>query len=200
MRSALGKELRKQFTLVMSRTFPQFVETKAPSVWPDARMYVHQTNQASFFIRMVPSHDRDQFRVMFGWSSSGKFPSESRPGPDPELGKDLLSHDEYEFRVTRIINAAGATEDRWWVLEDSMGVAFERTLQEFAKPGDTEIQTLERATSEGLRYMLSTHRETAIEKLLPKIPVLIEDCMQCILETIIPYFEKIKELKSRNVA
>ena len=98
----------------------------------------------------------------------------------------------------QVINEAGATEDREWVLEDSMGRAFKRTLEEFTKSGDTPIQTLERTMSEGLSYMLSTQRETAVEKLIPNIPVLIKDCMQCIRETVIPYFEKIKEWRSQN--
>ena len=79
-----------------------------------------------------------------------------------------------------------------------MDIAFERTLQEFSKPRDTEIQTLERAVTEGLSYMMSSHRETEVEKLIPKIPSLVKDCMKRIQETVIPYFEKIKELKSQN--
>lgn len=200
MRSALGKELRKQFASAVSRTFPGFVETKAPSVWPGARMYVHRTPLASYFIRLVPCHDRDWFRIMYGWSSSGEFPSETRRFPKPKLDQDIPNHDGFEFRIMRIINAAGGARDRLWVLDDPSEVAFERTLQEFAKPGDAEVQTLERATSEGLSYMMSIHRELAVELLLPKIPVLIEDCMQCIRETVMPYFEKIKGWKSQNAS
>ena len=199
MRSALGKELRKQFSKAMARAFPEYTEIKAPSVWPGARMYVHRTPLASFFIRLVPHHDRDMFRVMFGWSSSGEFPSEAlRHSTRTDFDRDLLGHDGREFRIMRVWNEAGGKEDRWWVLEDAMGVAFDRTLQEFSKPGDTPIQTLERATSEGLSYMLSGYRETAVEKLLPKIPVLVEDCLECIRQTVTPYFDKIRELRSQN--
>jgi len=91
-------------------------------------------------------------------------------------------------------------EDRCWVLDDPTEVAFDRTLQEFGKPGDTEIQTLERAMAEGLSYMMSIRRETSVEMLFPKIPVLIEDCMRHIQETVIPYFEKIRELRARPAA
>ena len=196
MRSALGKAVRKQFALEMSQAFPDFVELKGHSVWPGDRLYVHRTPDVSFFLRLVTSHSADEFRMMFGWSSSGGPPSEQRPGQTPELDQDIPGHDAYEFRVTRIWNEAGATEDRWWVLEDATGVAFERTLMEFGKPGDTELQTLERAMSEGLSYMLSIHRETAVEKLAPKIPSLVKDCLECIRETVIPYFEKVKKLKS----
>jgi len=163
MRSALGKELRKQFTAAMSRKFGDFVETKAPSIWPGARMYVHRTPAASFFIRLVPCDNRDKFRVMFGWSSSGDFPSECRPGPTPELHGHLSSHDGYEFRIVQVWNEYGGIEDRWWVLEDASRDAFERTLQEFAQPEDTPIETLERATTQGLDYMLSIHQETPVE-------------------------------------
>lgn len=197
MRSALGKELRKQFASVMSHTFPDFVEIKAPSVWPGARMYVHRTSLASFFIRLVPCHNRDKFRVMFGWSSSGDFPCEALRRTSTEFSRDLLGHDGHEFRIMQPMGSLGlGREDRWWVLDDPTAVAFDRTLREFGKPGDTEIQTLERAMAEGLSYMMSIHRETPVEMLLPKIPVLIEDCMRHIQETVIPYFEKIKELRT----
>lgn len=199
MRSALGKELRKQFTQAISRAFPGFVEVKAPSVWLGARMYAHRTPQGSYFIRLVPTHNSDDFRVMFGWSSSGEFPCESRPVPRPELfDGNFPSHDGFEFRITQVINKAGATSDRKWVLDDPMGVAFGRTLQEFAKPGDSEVDTLERATSQGLSYLMSSYRETAVEKLLPKIPALVEDCVVCIRQTAIPYFETIREWRARN--
>jgi len=93
---------------------------------------------------------------------------------------------------------AGGMVDRWWVLENATDVAFERTMQEFAKPGDTPKQTLKRATTEGLSYMLSIHRETAVEKLLPKVPDLIRDCVRYIRENVMPYFERIRELRSHN--
>ena len=185
---------------MLSRTFPEFVEIKAPSVWPGARMYVHRTPLASYFIRLVPSHDRDWFRVMYGWSSSGEFPSECRRSPKPKPDKDFPDHDGFEFRILKIINEAGGATDRLWILDDPSEVALDRTLQEFAKPGDTEIQTLERATSEGLSYLTSIHREVAVELLLPKIPILIEDCMQYIRDTVMSYFEKIKSWKSLNAA
>jgi hypothetical protein len=79
-----------------------------------------------------------------------------------------------------------------------MDVAFDRTLQEFGKPGDTEIQTLERAVNEGLSYMTSIYREAAVEKLIPKIPDLLKDCMKYIQEEVVPYFKKVEELKSQN--
>lgn len=69
-----------------------------------------------------------------------------------------------------------------------------------ASRGDTEVQTLERTVSEGLSYLMSAHRETGLEKLLPKIPGLVQDCMQCIRETVIPYFEKVGELRSHGAA
>jgi len=179
--------------------FPGFTEVKAPSVWPGARMYAHRTPKASYFIRLVPTHNSDGFRVMFGWSSSGEFPCECRPVPTPELlNGDFPTHDGFEFRITQIINEAGATSDRMWVLDDPMGVAFDRTLQEFARPGDRGIDTLERASSQGLSYMIGSYRETAIEKLLPKIPLLVEDCIQQIRQTVMPYFEKIREWRSQN--
>jgi hypothetical protein len=195
MRSALGKELRKQFALEMSRTLPEYVEIKIPSPRPGARMYVRRTPQISFFILMWPFPTGDWFGIMYGWSSSGELPIENYKYK-PEHERNLLTHDGCLFRIERVRNEAGGTEDRFWVLEDAMGVAFERTLQEFAKPGDTSIETLERATNEGLSYMSSTYRETAVEKLLPKIPNLVKDCLQCIQETVIPYFGKISELKS----
>jgi len=135
---------------------------------------------------------------MYGWSSSGEPPSER--GMGPESDHDFLSHDGYEFRMMQVFSEEGAKTDRWWVLENATGVAFERTMQEFARPEDTPIQTIERATSEGLGYMLSIHRETPVEKLLPKIPHLIQDCMQCIRESVIPYFEMIREWRSKNSA
>ena len=199
MRSALGKELRKQFKQAMSRTFPEFEEVKAPSVWPGARMYACRTPLASYFIRLVPHHDRDEFRIMFGWSASGEFPGEDLRRGAGDFGRDLPGDDGYEFRIMRRFKAGGA-EDRWWVLENAMDTAFNRAEQEFSKPGDTPIQTLERTMSEGLSYIMSTYRETAVEKLLPGIPALIEDCMGCIRETVIPYFDKIKEFRSQNGA
>jgi hypothetical protein len=195
MRSALGKELRKQFALEMSRTLPEYVEIKIPPTRPGARMYVQRTPQISFFILMWPFPTGDWFGIMYGWSSSGERPIENYKY-NPEHERNLLTHDGCLFRITRVRNEAGGTEDRFWVLEDAMGVAFERTLQEFAKPGDTPIQTLERATNEGTRYILSTYRETAVEKLLPKIPNLVKDCVKYIRETVISYFKKISELKS----
>ena len=197
MRSALGKELRKQFALEMSRTFPEYVEIKVHSPRPGARMYVRRTPQISFFILMWPFPTGDWFGIMYGWSSSGEPPIENYKY-NTEHERNPLTHDGRLVRITRIRNEAGGTEDRFWVLEDAMGVAFDRTLQEFSKPGDTEIQTLERAVTEGLSYMTSSYRETAVEKLIPKIPCLVKDCMKCIQETVIPYFEKIKELKSQN--
>ena len=196
MRSALGKAVRKQFASEMSRVFPDFVELKGHSIWPGDRLYVHRTAQVSYFLRLVPCHNRDEFRMMYGWSSSGETPDECRRRLKPTTSLDPLDHDGDEFRIMQQIKDGLGREDRWWVLEDATGVAFERTLMEFGKPGDTPIRTLERATSEGLSYMLSIHRETAVEKLLPKIPDLVKDCFQCIRETVIPYFETVKKLKS----
>ena len=199
MRSALGREVRKRFGSEISRSFPGFAELKGHSIWPGDRLYVHRTPTVSFFIRLVPDFDRDQFRVMYGWSSSGEPPREQLQ-LQIEREKDLPRHDGYEFRIMQCFNDAGGMEDRWWVLEDATGVAFKRTLDEFAVPGDTPIQTLERATSEGLSYMLSIHRESAVEKLLPRIPPLIQDCIQHLRETVIPYFEKVRKTRADNAA
>ena len=198
MRSALGKELRKQFALEMTRTFPEFIEIKIQRPRPGSRMYVWRTPQISFFISMWPLDNRDKFGIMYGWSSSEQPPTEQL-NYNPEHEKNVLSHDGRLYRIMQAFNDAGGMEDRFWVLDDPMDIAFGRTLQEFGKPGDTEIQTLERAVTEGLSYMMSSHRETAVEKLIPKIPSLVKDCMKCIQETVIPYFEKIKELKLQNV-
>ncbi len=146
---------------------------------------------------MWPFPTEDQFGIMYGWSSSEKPPIENYKY-NPEHEKNDLSHDGCLFRIMRTINNAGGKTDRFWVFEDAMGVAFKRTLQEFSKPGDTEIQTLERSVNEGLSYMMSSYRETAVEKLIPKIPILIKDSMMCLQETVIPYFQKIKELKSQD--
>jgi len=197
MRSALGKELRKQFALEMSRTFPEFIEIKIPRPRPGSRMYVWRTPQVSFFILMWPLDNRDKFGIMYGWSSSVEPPTEQYKY-NPEHEQNVLSHDGRLFRIMQVFNEAGGKEDHFWVLDDPMDIAFERTLQEFSKPRDTEIQTLERAVTEGLSYMMSSHRETEVEKLIPKIPSLVKDCMKRIQETVIPYFEKIKELKSQN--
>ena len=197
MRSALGKELRKQFKQAMSRAFPEFVETKGPPAWPGYRMYVHRTPTASYFIRMVPKDNSDKFRIMFGWSSSGDFPDEALRRMTTDFDGNYPNHDGHEFRIMIRFKAGGA-EDRWWVLEDAMDTAFNRAKQEFSKPEDTPIQTLERTMGEGLSYIMSTYRETAVEKLIPKLPALIEDCMKYINETVSPYFDKIKELKAQN--
>ena len=193
MRSALGKELRKQFALEMSQTFPEFIEIKIPRPRPGSRMYVWRTPRVAFFILMWPLDNRDKFGIMYGWSSSGEPPPEQYKY-NPEHEQNVLSHDGRSFRIMQVFDEAGGKEDHFWVLDDPMGIAFERTLQEFGKPGDTEIQTLERAVTEGLSYMVSRHRETAVEKLIPKMPSLVKDCMKCIQESVIPYFEKIKEL------
>ena len=197
MRSALGKEVRKQFALAISQAFPEFVEIKIPRSRPGSRMYVRRTPPISFFILMWPFDDRDKFGIMYGWSSSGEPPTEQYKY-NPEHERNLLSHDGSLFRIMKPFNEAGGMEDRFWVLDDPMDVAFNRTLQEFGEPGDTEVETLERATSQGLGYMMSSYRETAVEKLLPKIPILVGDCIQCIREMVMPYFEKIKELRSQN--
>ena len=48
--------------------------------------------------------------------------------------------------------------------------------------------------------MLSIHRETAVEKLFPKIPGLIQDCMQHLSEAVMPYFEKIRKTRAEGGA
>jgi hypothetical protein len=197
MQSTLGKELRKQFALKLSRTFPGFVEVKVNSVWPGARMYVHRTPQTSYFIRLVPIHNADEFRIMYGWSSSGEPPTEVLHGR-PERDRDFLSHDGYEFRVRQIINEAGATGDKMWILDDEARLVLNRPMVEFAKPGDTEIQTLQRQVSETFRAGMSLYHQIPVEKLLPNIPMLIDDCLQCLAQTVMPYFQQIKELKSQN--
>lgn len=179
----------------MSRTFPEFVETKIPRARPGSRMYVRRTPQASFFILMWPLDNEDKFGIMYGWSSLGEPPIEQHRYSIEH--PNILNHDGSLFRIMRTFNEAGGKKDRFWVLDDPMDVAFERALQEFSRPGDTPEETLERATSQGLGYIVGNYHEAAIEKLLPKIPGLVKDCMQCVHETVIPYFEKVLELKSQ---
>jgi hypothetical protein len=196
MRSALGKELRKQFASEMSRTFPEFVEIKIPRPRPGSRMYVRRTPQVSFYILMWPLDNRDESGIMYGWSSSAEPPREQH-----QYGiehPNILNHDGCLFRIMKVINQAGARGDRFWILNAPMDVAFERTVQEFGKPGDTEIDTLERAVNQGLSYMMSNYHETPVEKLIPKIPELVKDCMNYIHENIIPYFEKVSRLRSNT--
>jgi hypothetical protein len=69
-------------------------------------------------------------------------------------------------------------------------------LRDYCFGGDNPIQTLERAVGEGLSYIMSTYHEVPIEKLLPRLPALIEDCMRCIQDTVIPYFQKVDQLHS----
>lgn len=134
---------------------------------------------------------------MYGWSSSGEPPTEGSRSR-PERDRDFSSHDGYEFRVKQIINEAGATGDKMWILDNAAGRVLNRPMAEFAKLGDTEIQTLQRQISETFNAMMSLHHQVPVEKLLPNIPVLIDDCLLCIGETVMPYFQQIKELKSQN--
>jgi len=195
MRSALGKELRKQFGKAISQAFPGFLEAKVPSARPGARLYVHATPEAAFFIRLVPNPENDWFTVHYGWSASGEPPTERISKWHPEDGTDPLADEGYEFRIFEV----GGWERRW-ILDDPADVAFERTLQEFSKAGDSPEQALERAATEGFGYITSVFGENPVEKLLPKLPVLIADCMKCVRETVMPYFDEVRELKSHRDA
>ena len=194
MRSALGKLVRKEFASQLARRLPQFSEIKGHMLYPGDRLYGNRTTVASFFLRLVPNIKRDNFIVEYGWSSTEHPPAKHGWASDRDI--EPLTRDGHYFRISRSNELP--RHEYWWVLADDMGEAMERAKEEFKQESDSPIETLVRASSAaGLMYIGSIYHETPVEEIVPRVPSSVADCVECVCTTVLPYFEKIRELRTR---
>ncbi|MDM7997000.1 MAG: hypothetical protein QUT30_15120 [Acidobacteriota bacterium] len=118
MRKEYGKVLKRAFSACMKEIAPHFREIKVKSAhfWPGDRAYGWRINENVLcWIVLNPSQkDYDEFTILIGWSSRGRYPELSMvpcpEGPTAERGE--FEKEEYLTRLPFL----WSNEDKWWVI------------------------------------------------------------------------------------
>ncbi len=120
MRKEYGKILRQYFTRQMRENLPEFGEEKvrAECFWPGQRAFGRTAGgMLKCWIVLSPSlKDDDQFTVMVGWSTLGRYP-ELTVVPSllpPSSDRAEFALPEYLVRLPHLVTG----QDLWWVIEE----------------------------------------------------------------------------------
>lgn len=119
MRKEFGKILRDSFSRRMKSTIPDFKEEKVKSIYigPGERAFCKKLDDSLWcWIVLSPSpKDYDEFTLMVGWSTYGRYPELSvipsfiQPTPDHAE----FSEPEYLIRLPQLWSGG----DFWWVIK-----------------------------------------------------------------------------------
>lgn len=125
MRKEYGKVLRHYFSKRMNEKLPEFKEEKTESMylWPGQRAFSRSISDSlKCWIVLSPSpKDYDEFTVLIGWSTLGRYPELSViPSPiQPSTDRGEFRQAEYLTRLPQL----WTQRDEWWVIQ-----AFEPAL------------------------------------------------------------------------
>ncbi|NLI48156.1 MAG: hypothetical protein GX414_13705 [Acidobacteria bacterium] len=120
MRKEYGKALRQYFSKQMKERLPEFKEEKVQSVylWPGQRAFSRPlSGSLKCWIVLSPSpKDFDEFTVLIGWSTLGRYPELSViPSPQsPSPDRVEFSQPEYLTRLPQL----WTRQDEWWVIQE----------------------------------------------------------------------------------
>ncbi|HOB51129.1 MAG TPA: hypothetical protein PK176_09985 [Acidobacteriota bacterium] len=119
MRKEYGKALRQYFAKQMKERLPEFKEETVQSVylWPGQRAFGRSVSGSlKCWIVLSPSpKDYDEFTVLIGWSTWGRYPElsviPSIQSPSPDRAE--FSQPEYLTRLPQL----WTQRDEWWVIQ-----------------------------------------------------------------------------------
>lgn len=120
MRKEYGTVLRRYFSKKMRETLPEFKEEKVQSayLWPGQRAFGRLVaGSLQCWIVLSPSpKDYDEFTVLIGWSTLGRYPELSViPSPQsPSPDRAEFSQPEYLTRLPQL----WTQRDEWWVIQE----------------------------------------------------------------------------------
>jgi hypothetical protein len=162
MRKEYGKVLRQYFSKKMKEKLPQFEEEKVKSMylWPGERAFSQSfPDSLKCWIVLSPSlKDYDEFTVLIGWSTLGRYPEAVPVAMLPSLDRAEFRQEEYLTRLPGL----WTVKDPWWVVQP-----FEPAL------------TVEQMTAK----MAPISAKAAEEKVIP----CVDDAINKVLDFGLPY-------------
>jgi hypothetical protein len=162
MRGMVAKAVRKQFAERLKHELPQFRPIKSEHLTHGERLFEWKAAPALFFFLMLQTDDHnDEFTVEVAWSSDGQFPILSINTSPCEKARG----GKMRFRLCNF----WTEEDEWFRV--------------CSRPTEAQLKAY---FFEGKDYYADSPEEAA-----QRVPALIEEAIQRILEHAVPYFRKI---------
>jgi len=167
-----------RFPTELERRLPQFHRCGRERGAGDSPMWAWElAPKLTYFIKLQPFEDKDQFVIEVAWSDEGTFPwRDLAPHPpNPELPKS-------RGRLARLW-ATGKTEDVWAVVPDEPDEVFWQRLA---------------ARRRGEKVSLLGPKPPPVEEALPRVAPLAEDAVQKLIDYGLPLFRRVAEQRGIN--
>ena len=170
MRSAIGKELRKQFGAELRTRLPAFKRAKGVSPAGFPRWVFEAAPDLIFFIKLQALPRHDEFVLEVGWTDGG--PIEYR--------------ENYQSEVNTAARRWGARLSQFWF----SGPGGEPVWEVAPRPSQDEKDGWGRAFVRGERSSYLPP-DPPVEEILPRVGPLVKDAVDKLEEYAIPVFRRV---------